>query len=418
MPATLEQDWTDHLQTVRWYGGKGSGASVTRLDALPPHTAPGTSPIVRSSIATLTQPGGRVEHYHLLEALYPEDAEPSGTVVGRADVEGRTMLVVDATTDEAALAAFVAATAPSFADRTVGVWKGEQSNTTLTLGKSDLYKLFRKVEPGPNLETEVLEALGGDAVPEVRGRLTADWPAGTTTDLGVVVERVAGAQDGWEIATRACADGVDFTEDAHALGVALRTVHGRLADAFGVQRRSGDDVADVMERRLRDAVADAPELEEHADALRATFGTLRGADLDVQRVHGDFHLGQTLFSPAGWTIIDFEGEPAKTARERREFDSPWRDVAGMVRSFDYVRSAHPDPASEAATTWADAAREAFLNGYCGGTPRSDVLAGYVVDKAVYEVLYELRNRPDWVGIPMRAIRSVSAPAAHEPSEKE
>jgi maltokinase len=133
----------------------------------------------------------------------------------------------------------------------------------------------------------------------------------------------------------------------------------------------------------------------------------------VQRVHGDFHLGQTLWSAAthagsgGWTIIDFEGEPAKTAAERRAFDSPWRDVAGMVRSFDYVRSAHPDPSSEAATKWADEAREAFLMGYCGATTTDDVLGGYVIDKAVYEVLYELRNRPDWVQIPMRAIRAAA-----------
>lgn len=405
--TTLEGAWQRHLETVRWFGGKGAGARVRRRDVLPPYTPPGAVPAVRSEVATLDFPDGHVEHYHLLVAHHPMDAPAPGTVVGADEVDGVPMQVVDATTDPTALAAFVAATQPDFADHAVAVWSGEQSNTTLTLGGSDLYKLFRRVEPGPNLDAEVLLALGGGSVPAVRGRLTGAWPAGQETDLGLVIERVQGATDGWELATAACAAGEDFTDRARGLGEALADVHARLADAFGTHTRAGDEVAETMGVRLEAAVAAAPPLAGHADALRAAFAVLRGRELTVQRVHGDFHLGQTLASPRGWTIIDFEGEPAKTAAERREFDSPWRDVAGMVRSFDYVRSAHPDPHSEAATNWADAAREAFLIGYCGTTTGDDVLPGYVIDKAVYEVVYELRNRPDWVGIPMRAIQSRS-----------
>lgn len=415
----LDGAWLRHMETVRWFGGKGAGARLVGREPLPPYTAPGATPALRSEVAELAYPDGHTEHYHLLVAHYPVGAAVPGTVIGTDEVDGRAVQVVDATTDPDALAAFVAATQPAFADRPVKLWAGEQSNTTLTLGSGDLYKLFRRIEPGPNLDAEVLIALGGAGVPEVRGRLQGAWPAGASTDLGMVIARVPDATDGWDLATAACIAGEDFTERARALGVALADVHARLAEAFGTGTVAGDEVADTMGARLVAAVAAAGELAPYADALRGAFDVLRGRELAVQRVHGDFHLGQTLHSPSTgsgnatgsgtgvWTIIDFEGEPAKTAAERRAPDSPWRDVAGMVRSFDYVRSAHPSPDSEAATNWADAARDAFLIGYCGVTNGDAVLPGYVIDKAVYEVLYELRNRPDWVEIPMRAIRAAT-----------
>ena len=253
------------------------------------------------------------------------------------------------------------------------------------------------------LEDEVLLALDGRAAPGVLGRLTGAWPAGGTTDLGLVMERVPGARDGWEIATAACASEVDFSGEAHSLGEALRSVHARLADAFGTQARAGDALADTMEARLDAALRQAPELAPYSARVTAAFTALRGRELLVQRVHGDFHLGQTLANDAGWTIIDFEGEPAKTAAERRAFDSPWRDVAGMVRSFDYARSAHADPGSDAARGWSTACEQAFLKGYTDAAPDLGVLRAYVLDKAVYEVLYELRNRPSWVAIPLRAL---------------
>lgn len=407
MTSALHAAWTDRLATVRWFGGKGASARVAALEPLPAWTPPDSPVGVRSEIATIAYPDGRTEYYHLLVAHRdPDVGVPDGVDVLATDPESGA-LVTDATADAEALAAFVAATAPDLADASVTVWPGEQSNTTLTLGRTDLYKLFRKVEPGPNLDTEVLVALAGSRVPEVRHRLVADWPAGTLTDLGLIMERVPDATDGWVLATAACAAEQDFTDEAHGLGVALREVHARLRDSFGAETSSGDDLADLMGIRLAAGAGESTELAARADALRARFDALRGRELATQRVHGDFHLGQTLASPAGWTIIDFEGEPAKSAAERRAFDSVWRDVAGMTRSFDYARSAHADPSGVPATRWADAAREAFLEGYCEGTTPGDVLAAYETDKAVYEVLYELRNRPDWVGIPLRAINTAS-----------
>ena len=123
-------------------------------------------------------------------------------------------------------------------------------------------------------------------------------------------------------------------------------------------------------------------------------------------MHGDFHLGQTLHTPSGWKIIDFEGEPAKTLAERAAPDSVWRDIAGMLRSFDYAAATCPGPDSD--RVGAMPAGTAFLAGYTGGGPRrrrGRAPAAYEADKAVYEVVYEVRNRPDWVNIPLRLARS-------------
>jgi maltokinase len=157
-----------------------------------------------------------------------------------------------------------------------------------------------------------------------------------------------------------------------------------------------------MNRRLDDALVVVPELAPHADRLRRAFDAVsRVAGVRVQRIHGDLHLGQTLRTVRGWKIVDFEGEPAKPLADRALPDSPWRDVAGMLRSFDYAPRVVErtwgedyDDATEQrsyrAAEWAERNREAFLT----------------ADKAVYETVYETRNRPTWVGIPLEAVARI------------
>lgn len=423
----LAEAWWRHLAGVRWFGGKGSAGAISALEALPWYTVRDTVPAVRSEIATIDYADGRREFYHLLVAYYPAGQAPV-TPLARDDAFD----VVDATTDAAALRAFVVALASS-ADHgvawarelpagvpQVGVFAGEQSNTTLTVGPDQLLKLFRRIEPGPNLDAEVLTALSarGASVPRVWARLTGGWPQGSSTDLGLAMARVPRASDGWDLACAACAAGDDFTDAARALGQALRRVHTELRDAFGTQISPGETIATTMRERLAAAAQDAPVLAPHVGALSRRLDGLAGRELDVQRVHGDFHLGQTLHNEDGWTLLDFEGEPAKTAAERRAFDSVWRDVAGMVRSFDYARSAHQDPTGAQASAWSKACTDAFLAGYLApGESPDPALDAYITDKAAYEVVYETRNRPTWVAIPLRAIEELASSSPASPDER-
>jgi maltokinase len=176
-----------------------------------------------------------------------------------------------------------------------------------------------------------------------------------------------------------------------------------------------------MQARLEQAVAIVPGLAEHRAPLTERFVRLRRSDEPVhaQRVHGDLHLGQTLRTVKGWKIIDFEGEPAKSLRERASLSSPLRDVAGMLRSFDYAAGvtlesfgANPQ-LTYRADEWNTRNRTAFLAGYtavAGDVLRehAELLAAFEADKAIYEAVYETRHRPTWVGIPMRAIARIAA----------
>jgi maltokinase len=215
--------------------------------------------------------------------------------------------------------------------------------------------------------------------------------------------------------------GGDFAGESARLGVALAETHETLREHFPTATLKPDQVTELvdgMHRRLEDALVVVPELEEHADRLRTTFDHVRRMrDVPVQQIHGDLHLGQTLRTVRGWKIVDFEGEPAKPLLERQEPDSRWRDVAGMLRSFDYAPRVVERTAAEhdtvgdeqrqyRATEWSVRNRNAFLAAYAGDQLSVDeeaLLAAYVADKAVYEAVYETRNRPSWVSIPMAAI---------------
>lgn len=237
--------------------------------------------------------------------------------------------------------------------------------------------------------------------------------------LGVLQPFVQGASDGWELALAELAKGEDFAAEARSLGRATAEVHVALARALPTTTLGHAQLellVDGMTERLDAAAQAVPALRPYVPGLHSAFTALadlaaEGETWTAQRIHGDLHLGQCLYSPSGeWSLIDFEGEPSRPLAERRMPQPPVRDIAGMLRSFDYA--AHS--ATPAVPGWADVCRAAYCSGYAevtGVDPRTDpvLLRAYETDKAIYEVLYEARHRPDWLAVPMSAVRRLSDP---------
>jgi maltokinase len=171
-----------------------------------------------------------------------------------------------------------------------------------------------------------------------------------------------------------------------------------------------------MRARHAAALSEVPALAEYDQMVTSSIDAVSAARWPaLQRIHGDYHLGQVLDAPGkGWVLIDFEGEPLRPLAERTQPELALRDVAGMLRSFDYVAGSwERDHPGRSAATWADQARTAFLEGYtssAGRDPRDDavLLEALELDKALYEVVYEARNRPTWLSIPITAIARLFA----------
>lgn len=322
--------------------------------------------------------------------------------------------------------------------RSSRVVTGEQSNTSLIYEGGErpvICKVYRQVHPGLNPDIELQIALataGSSRVPRPVGWVEGLWPDLETAhgsvrgSLAFAQEFLPDVEDAWRVALLAAARGDDFRAQARALGAATADVHLALAECFPTRTPTARDrevTASTWARRLAIAMAEVPEISERRAAAEAVYR--RASEVawpPLQRIHGDYHLGQVIQAPGrGWVLLDFEGEPLRPMAERTQPDLALRDVAGMLRSFDYItgslRLDDPERSPEAVRSWARDARRAFVEGYAAtsGTdldPRHPLLAALELDKAVYEAIYESRNRPTWVSIPLAAIsRLVERPAA-------
>jgi maltokinase len=468
----------------RWYGSKGRDADL-RIVAATELTDREPGLVIRVLLVQSDLPDGTVELHQVPLVFRREKSSDSGLIatIGQApdqwylydgphDVAYCAALLraVYDSTDVGGAGLVVSARRLADAGRapesiTGEVLKGEQSNTSIIYRLRDatnnelsplICKVFRRLHAGDNPDVVLQSGLWEahcDRVPRPVGYLRGQWtqPESATADsaasgapgalaveeprlvtghLAFVQEFLPGVEDAWRVASRAVESGTDFTAEAFALGVATAQVHSTLAECFATidaDRAIIESVLASITRRRQQAEALAPQLLEVAPQIDAILASASGTQWPIlQRIHGDYHLGQVLrASERGWILVDFEGEPARPMIERSEPDLALRDIAGMLRSFDYAVGSHYHrtpvagrnrdsikPGESGASSWAAAAREAFLDGYhesSGFDPRSHpLLQVLVLDKALYEVVYEARNRPDWLPIPLAQIIDLTA----------
>ncbi len=450
--SALEDALRAWLPAQRWYGGKGKAVRAVRIEH---EERLSRGEDVRHVLLHVTDEDGATELYQALLGHRAGEVEArlKNAVIG--EVDGRTLY--DAVHDPEAVGALltllrdnaklsrVAFTStgeldPSLPPRVMGA---EQSNTSVVYGEAYILKLFRRVQPGLNPDLEITRALAEAGTSHIAAPL--GWiegqVAGDTTTLGLLQCFQRNATEGWAMATASVRDlfaeadlhadevGGDFAGESERLGAATAEVHLAMREALPSSTADAGESARTgrqLHERLDAALAVVPELERHADALRAAYDQLaqRTDPVPVQRVHGDYHLGQVLRTQDGWILLDFEGEPARPLAERTALMSPLRDVAGMLRSYDYAarhllaeRGGDPQLAYRAAE-WAERNRQAFCDGYAraaGTDPREEavLLRAFELDKAVYEVVYEARNRPSWLPIPVGSIERLAASATSE-----
>jgi maltokinase len=434
-PEDLGEDLLSWLVDQRWFRAKARGATTVRTVR--------STPLADGLQHTMVEVDSELYQLPLgSRHEFPDPAAVIGLVGG--------VPVYDATLDPelmAHLLTFIAGnraidglnfrTEPDVTletdlrARPIGV---EQSNTSVVYGTEYILKLYRQPDPGPNRDVLLHRAL------RAAGSKHIATPLGVIDDDGLVLgflqQFLPNAVEGWATATASVRDllaeadlhadevGGDFAGEARRLGAAVAEVHAALASALETSSAPPEAISaevDAMHARLDTVLAEVPDLAGDEATIRAAFEQVRElrAPIARQQIHGDLHLGQTLRSTSGWVIIDFEGEPAATPEQRRVPKSPLRDVAGMLRSFDYA-GFHLLAGEEAdrqlsarAREWSDRNRTAFCDGYAevAGDPREQeaLLRALELDKAVYEVRYEHHNRPDWRPIPLAAIRRWSFP---------
>ncbi len=462
-PTVLET----YLTRTRWFAGKGRALRVTgaeRIGVVPGGVEDGPTVVLHLVEVTYDDApagaGDRVETYQVPLSCYTDpERRLDHAFIGWWQEPGLGWVhAYDALHDKQAMAcwlrSFVASRQHAVGDPDTGLtfhrlpgheldpdatatlFTGEQSNSSVRFGEDAVLKVFRKITPGANPDIEVHEVLtraGSDQVARLYGWVGLETDQGVPLHLAMLQEYLTTATDGFDLALSSVRNlfaegdlhahevGGDFAGESSRLGVTLAEVHEALRTSFPTPTLPSAEIAAGMTARLDAALPVVPELAAHAEVLRTLYQRLSAlGDLEAQRVHGDLHLGQTLRTASGWRVVDFEGEPAKALAERVLPDSRWRDVAGMLRSFDYaphvvertIDEADPQVASQHAVRaqeWAHRNRNHFLTAYAGGDLTADqrtLLAAYTADKAVYECVYETRNRPTWVAIPLDAVARI------------
>ena len=391
--------------------------------------------------------GGEVL-YQALVAVRPADSAidlGERDILGYCDTEDGRLFAYDALVDPEAARGFAGYIGLEGAEEmTVRPVGADQSNSSVVLGdkaRGDrvILKVYRRVRPGSNPDVEVPAGLDRVGFNHLAAPMAA-WRRGEY-DLAVAQEYLAGGVEGWALALASLRDlyagqepdpgraGGDFSSEARRIGDMTARLHVALGQAFGLHPHAIGTWTDITSAQAEALGLGAP-VRRGVDAVIARTRRLAetGAIGPAIRVHGDYHLAQVMRTDNGWYVLDFEGEPERSLADRR---TPWpavKDVAGMLRSFDYAAGAglaervpsERDALRGRARSWEEANRQAFLEGYravegigallpegdASGRATAELTDYFELDKALYELAYERAHRPDWEWIPRDAIEQL------------
>jgi len=302
---------------------------------------------------------------------------------------------------------------------------GEQSNSSvfipnLRLPKAPdgaMLKVLRTLTAGAHPDAEVprkLSALGYQQVPPVLGTITVSLPDFGPTTLAILTALVPDAADGFQHAWESAHANNSYVELAATLGGTIAELHQALATALpSSELLEPKAYVAALVDRAKAASAAVPQLAQYETQIAKVYDRLAqhlaqpsNSASKLQRIHGDLHLGQVLLDTqsGNWHVIDFEGEPLRPAPERTKPDFRERDIAGLLRSLAYAQATSEKHGGASNANWALDAGAALLAAYQKSQPLdTEVLTALLLDKALYEVLYESRSRPDWLDIPLGAI---------------
>jgi trehalose synthase-fused probable maltokinase len=415
----------EHVTQQRWFGAKTR--TVTHADVLDSVVVRSVEPELTVHLVGITYDTGAHDVYQLFSGTETDLARELVSAMRSSLKLQGSEGVID----------FSPAPGSTALGQDIGAARlvsSEQSNSSLVFDDALILKVFRRLEPGTNPELEVLRFLaerGFQNVPALAGWY--EYSGGPlTTTLGVLQEFIADGVDGWELALAEISDSPErFVDRLARLGEVTAELHNALASdasnpAFAPEEPSVETLAlltATVDEEISRVFLSLPEDDERLAPIlgrgeevreQLRFLTHAGSTGKVIRTHGDFHLGQTLARGDDWVILDFEGEPARTLVERRRKRSALRDVAGMLRSFAYAATAAEQlRGATVPEGWEERARYRFLDSYfaaidptllpAGDAATQRLLAVFELEKAVYELRYELDNRPDWVGLPVAGI---------------
>jgi trehalose synthase-fused probable maltokinase len=446
MSSLDEQALIEYVLDQRWYGAKSrSVAHAHVLESVVLRTA---EPQFAIALVEMRYDTGAHDIYQLLYSMRDgvlhvdglDDPQLARELVS-AMRSGLTLQGAEGIVEFAPIEGFAGLGRELMTARPIGA---EQSNSSVVFDEELILKVFRRLEPGINPELETLRFLtehGFANIAPLGGWYAySGGPLGAT--LGILQQFVCDAVDGWELALdELVARPDEFLLRLQRLGEVTGEMHTVLAsdandpafspetpsvEALGLLTATIDEEIERVFVMLPDDERLEPILgrgEEVREQLRMLAHS--GATGKAIRTHGDYHLGQTLWAEQDWVVLDFEGEPARSLTERRRKRSPLRDVAGMLRSFAYAATAvqllRGAPAPEG---WEEQARARFLEGYLvtvdqtllpsGQAAIERMLSVFELEKAVYELRYELDNRPEWIGIPVAGIQRLIEQAAAAP----